>query len=284
MQRGAHPPRGADRGPVGGQLAARQDRDQRRRPQLGAYHDGTGQDRRRGWPRTASPSRSATSCWWRRGCSRPGARLDRIHEVMGGPSYTDRHRPRAGPGRGPGVDIGSQRGVRSNQREVHDLTRTVPSFGLRRPRRLAGKCRAPLRGPAARDRRPTERRRKGRQHHGNTDHEGAAGGRGALRPPDQALEPEDAEVHLRRAQRHLHHRPAEDPQEVPRGLRVRARPRRRRGHRAVRGHQEAGAGDGARGGHPLRACSTSTTAGSAAPSPTSRRSGSPSPGSRSSTR
>ena len=52
---------------------------------------------------------------------------------------------------------------------------------------------------------------------GTDHHEGAAGGRGPLRPPDQALEPEDEAVHLRRAQRHLHHRPAEDPQEVPRG-------------------------------------------------------------------
>ena len=31
-----------------------------------------------------------------------------------------------------------------------------------------------------------------------------------LRPPDQALEPEDAPVHLRRAQRHPHHRPRPD--------------------------------------------------------------------------
>src|SRR2546429_6862258 len=39
---------------------------------------------------------------------------------------------------------------------------------------------------------------------------GPAGGRGALRPPDQAVEPEDAEIHLRGAQRHLHHRSTED--------------------------------------------------------------------------
>ena len=52
-------------------------------------------------------------------------------------------------------------------------------------------------------------------------HQGTAGGRGALRPPDQALEPEDEAVHLRRAQRHLHHRPGQDGQAVPRRRGVR---------------------------------------------------------------
>ena len=41
-------------------------------------------------------------------------------------------------------------------------------------------------------------------------HEGASGGRGPLRPPDPPLEPEDAQVHLHRAWRHLHHRPPAD--------------------------------------------------------------------------
>src|SRR5437763_10092291 len=35
--------------------------------------------------------------------------------------------------------------------------------------------------------------------------ERTTGGRRALRPPGQALEPEDEGVHLRRAQRHQHH-------------------------------------------------------------------------------
>ena len=51
--------------------------------------------------------------------------------------------------------------------------------------------------------------------------EGSAGGRRALRPPDEALEPEDEGVHLRRTQRHLHPRPRQDGQAVPRGRRVR---------------------------------------------------------------
>ena len=56
------------------------------------------------------------------------------------------------------------------------------------------------------------------------------------------------------------------------------------GTRALRRHQEAGAGDGARGGDPLRRCSTSTSAGWAGRSPTSPPSASRSPGSRSSRR
>ena len=45
-------------------------------------------------------------------------------------------------------------------------------------------------------------------------HQGTAGGRGALRPSDQALEPEDEAVYLRSAQRHLHHRPGQDVEAV----------------------------------------------------------------------
>ena len=41
-------------------------------------------------------------------------------------------------------------------------------------------------------------------------HQGAAGGRSSLRPPDAALEPEHAPLHLRRARRDPHHRPAAD--------------------------------------------------------------------------
>ena len=81
------------------------------------------------------------------------------------------------------------------------------------PRRGAGKPRGPMpapglqRGEEAVLSTPARRRRFARR---RRDHEGSAGGRRPLRPPDQALEPEDEGVHLRRAQRHLHHRPAED--------------------------------------------------------------------------
>ena len=53
---------------------------------------------------------------------------------------------------------------------------------------------------------------------------------------------------------------------------VRPRPRRRRRHDAVRRHQEAGPGPGAAATPRSAACRTSTSAGSAACSPTSRRS------------
>ena len=52
---------------------------------------------------------------------------------------------------------------------------------------------------------------------GHHDEAAARGGR-PLRPPDQALEPEDEAVHLRRPQRHLHHRPPEDGRPGPHRL------------------------------------------------------------------
>ena len=84
-------------------------------------------------------------------------------------------------------------------------------------------------------------------------HEGTAGGRCPLRAPDPALEPEDEALHLRQAQRDLHHRPAEDrcrcssrsPDFVQRlGRRGQAHP--------VRRHQAPGAGGDRRGGGALR--------------------------------
>ncbi len=91
------------------------------------------------------------------------------------------------------------------------------------------------------------------QHRGSGRNPGAAGGRRALRPPDAPLEPQDAPLHLRRARRHLHHRPAEDRGPARAGPALRGRGRQPRRHRAVRGHQEAGArlreGD-RRGGRP----------------------------------
>ncbi len=44
--------------------------------------------------------------------------------------------------------------------------------------------------------------------HGRRHDAGAAGKRRPLRSPDPSLEPEDEALHLHRAQRHLHHRPA----------------------------------------------------------------------------
>src|SRR5699024_10441273 len=60
---------------------------------------------------------------------------------------------------------------------------------------------------------------------------------GCRRPlwsPAPPLEPEDASFHLHRPQRHLHHRPAADPDLHRRGLRVRQGDRRPRRQHPVR--------------------------------------------------
>ena len=51
---------------------------------------------------------------------------------------------------------------------------------------------------------------RGETGHGRRHHEAAARQRRPLRTPDPPLEPEDEAIHLHRAQRHLHHRPAAD--------------------------------------------------------------------------
>src|SRR5205823_5787486 len=67
----------------------------------------------------------------------------------------------------------------------------------------------------------------------------ASGGRRPFRPPDATLEPKDAPLHLHRAGRHLHHRPAADAATAGRGARLRAEPRRARRLRPLRRHEEA---------------------------------------------
>ena len=88
--------------------------------------------------------------------------------------------------------------------------------------------------------------------HGRRHHAAAAGQRRALRAPDPALEPEDEALHLHRAQRHLHHRPAAVAVLHRPRLRVRQGDRRPRRHDPVRRHQEAGAGGHRRAGDPGR--------------------------------
>src|SRR5262245_8517737 len=83
-------------------------------------------------------------------------------------------------------------------------------------------------------------------------HEGPAGGRGPLRPPDPPLEPEDEAVHLHGARRDLHHRFAADAAAARRGVRVRAEHRPAWRHRAVRRYEEAGAGGRRERGHTRR--------------------------------
>ena len=88
--------------------------------------------------------------------------------------------------------------------------------------------------------------------HARRLHEGTAGGRRSLRPPDAPLEPEDEALHLHRARRHLHHRPHPDAGAARRGLRLREGDRRAERLGALRRHEEAGAGRGARRGAPRR--------------------------------
>ena len=96
---------------------------------------------------------------------------------------------------------------------------------------------------------PSARTEEGRAH-GCRHHASDAGRRCPLRTPDPALEPEDEAVHLHRAQRHLHHRPAADAAVRRPRLRVHQGDRRPRRHRAVRRHQAAGPGGDRRAGDP----------------------------------
>ena len=64
--------------------------------------------------------------------------------------------------------------------------------------------------------------------------------------------PKMKEVHLRRTERHLHHRPGQDGEAVPGGRGVRHAARGRGRHDPVRRHQAPGAGRDRRGGAALR--------------------------------
>src|ERR1700722_19951588 len=83
-------------------------------------------------------------------------------------------------------------------------------------------------------------------------HEGVARSWSSLRASDQALESQDEGIHLRRAQRDLHHRFAEDAEDVQGGVEVRAGSGERRPHCAVRGYEAPGAGCDCRRGTALR--------------------------------
>ena len=92
----------------------------------------------------------------------------------------------------------------------------------------------------------------------------AARGRDAFRPSDTPLEPQDAPVYLRGAQRDPHHRPRPDRAAAGGRPRLRARDRRPRRARAVHRHEEAGPGADRGRGCPRQTCPSSTSAGSAA--------------------
>ncbi len=170
----------------------------------------------------------------------PARHLSAAFSCQGGARLLDRRAPRS-----------TERAAHHTGSEITHTSRSAwgsPGHSARGPRGRdgGGGEKTHVRDPDCRSNPGSRSRDEGRDgaragHH----HAPAPGGRRPLRPPDQALEPEDEAVHLRRPQRHLHHRPAEDGAAGPRGAQVRQR-RLRHGRRgAVRGHQEAGPGRGA---------------------------------------
>ena len=99
---------------------------------------------------------------------------------------------------------------------------------------------------------PDQLNRREGEPRGRRHDEATARGRGPFRPSDPPLEPEDEALHLRRAQRHLHHRPEPDLGTRRHRLLLRARPRRRRRSDPLRRHEEADPGPGRRIRHRLR--------------------------------
>ncbi len=85
---------------------------------------------------------------------------------------------------------------------------------------------------------------------GHDHNEGAARSGCSLRASDEALESEDEGIHLWRAQRNLHHRPAEDAQAIQRRVEVCHRAVRQRQDDSVCRHQAPGAGCRGRRGQP----------------------------------
>ena len=142
---------------------AREDRDQRGRPQLGAHHDGAGQEsaaRVAPGPDRHRDRRRAR--WWRSGMLRPGARLDRIHEVMGGRRVHDRDRPRAG--RAARTRCGHRTSARSTFESTRStrLRSTTHDSELRSPRRLRRLGGEVRRASSGRRRSRSEANRQGR--------------------------------------------------------------------------------------------------------------------------
>ena len=190
----------------------------------------------------ATSAKPATSAW--RSAMRPqstGRAAGR--PVRGRPAAPTRDEPTTGDRGGRSVRNAPNAGVTQ-------LLRTLDSnpFHPTRAGRVtalpgAGARRAPAPGPPRSARLQSQSSRTQREHpHGDRGrHQGAAGGRGPLRPSDAPLEPEDAPLHPRRALGHLHHRPAADAAAAQpgAGLRHRAGPPRR--HDPLRRHEEAGA-------------------------------------------
>src|SRR5581483_2133597 len=192
---------------------------------------------------TPSTASATTSSWSGSSCTRTGCGCA-IRSAGRSSTWSRRCRPTWRP----------RSSVPDARPRSRDAAPTAPPNARRYHERVPSTTRRPARAgvpelsarfrssPSAHDRKP----REGGRSLGSRVHEGAAGGWSALRPPDAPLEPEDEAVHLHRARRHLHHRPAADPGAAAGGARLRAQRRRARRHRALRRHEEAGAGCGRR--------------------------------------
>ena len=165
--------------------------------------------------------------------------------------------------------------ARSSRVLTHACGRTTPSHtpadpavhGARRTRRVD---RRELKASGGKNRRNTL---------GCRQHEAAAGGRRPLRTPDPALEPEDARLHLRGAQRHPHHRPAQTVTRLDDALEF-VRETIRRGDIVLFVGTKKQAQESVSRRPSAAGSTTSTTAGWAARSPTSRPSSAASSASR----
>ena len=173
-------------------------------------------------------------------CGQPGiegapARLGRVHSPRADPpSDLTSHARLTGP---------SRTGRHQRSRPLVLQGASLCRVSIRR--RRTARCRATVR----RHPRVPARKEYG---HGRRHHAPAARERRPLRTPDPPLEPEDEALHLHRAQRHLHHRPAAVADLHRPRVRVRQGDRRPRRHDPVRRHQEAGPGGHRRAGHPRR--------------------------------
>ncbi len=117
-------------------------------------------------------------------------------------------------------------------------------FGVGRDSRAPGVAPPPEPTPGADTGTATgaARHRRRAHHHGCRHHAPAAGLRRPLRTPDPALEPQDEAPYLHRAQWHLHHRFAAEPDLHRFLLRVREEHRGQGRNDPVHRHEEAGSG------------------------------------------
>ena len=174
---------------------------------------------------------------------------------------TDREPTRATLPPGPGHDPEPTRQI---QRPRHQAWSTHAD---RSDRDGAGRATEADRSPATRS--AEESNRQEVAHRAVRFDAPAARGRSPLRPPDPPLEPEDEAVHLRRAQRDPHHRPGPDRPAPRRRPRVRPRDRRPRRPGPVRRAPRSRPRSRSPRRRPAPTSRTSTSAGSAACSPTS---------------